>query len=410
MCRAPAGGVGARLHPMTSDMYPIFGRLEEQVAVRFTYPVHFTEEVFAPANPLLADVVRPRHSTGDAGPARALLVVDDAVAVQHPRLISGFSEYCRAHATSLSAAGEALMLPGGEVAKTDPRHLDTIYQAIYRRALCRHSFVVAVGGGALLDLAGYATATAHRGLRLVRIPTTVLAQNDSGIGVKNSVNFMGRKNFLGTFAPPDAVINDFRFLDTLHDRDWRAGIAEAVKVALIKDSAFFAWIEQVAPLLAGRDMSAMRQLIYRCAQLHLEHIGRSGDPFERGSTRPLDFGHWAAHKLEQVTQYELRHGEAVAIGIALDTEYACRAGMLPDDDRRRVLSVLSALKLPTFHSAMLRHLDDVSHPDCLLKGLGEFQEHIGGELTITLLRRIGEGVEVHQIDQTRMREAARALA
>lgn len=393
-----------------TEMYPMIGRLEEQVAVRFAYPVHFTEDAFAPGNPLLAEIVRPRPGMGEAGPTRALLVVDETVAAHHTSLISGFSDYCRTHASSLSAAGETVVLPGGEVAKNDPRHADAIYEAIYRRALCRHSFVIAVGGGAVLDVAGYAAATAHRGLRLVRVPTTVLAQNDSGIGVKNSVNARGRKNFLGTFAPPDAVINDFRFLTTLADRDWLAGIAEAVKVALIKDTAFFGWIERVAPLLVKRDMPMMRQLIYRCAQLHLEHIGRSGDPFERGSARPLDFGHWAAHKLEQVTGYELRHGEAVAIGIALDTEYACRAGLLPDDDRRRVHSVLRALKLPAFHPAMLSHLDDPSHEDCLLRGLGEFQEHIGGELTITLLRRIGEGVEVHEIDQPRMQDAARALA
>lgn len=392
-----------------TDMYPILGRIEEQVAVRYAYPVHFTEAVFAPGNPLLAEVVRPRAGASESGPVRALLVVDDAVAAQHSGLLSGFADYCRAYTNSIAAAGDVLILPGGEAAKTDPRHLEALYDAIYRRALCRHSFVIAVGGGAVLDLAGYAAATAHRGLRLIRIPTTVLAQNDSGIGVKNSVNAHGRKNFLGTFAPPDAVINDFRFLTTLADRDWLAGIAEAVKVALIKDGAFFDWIERVAPLLVARDMHAMRQLVYRCAQLHLEHIGRSGDPFERGSVRPLDFGHWAAHKLEQVTHYELRHGEAVAIGIALDTEYACRIGLLSDDARHRVIAVLRALKLPSFHPAMLQHLDDPSHESCLLRGLGEFQEHIGGELTITLLRRIGEGVEVHEIDEPRMRESVRTL-
>lgn len=392
-----------------TEMYPIFGRLEEQVTVRFAYPVHFTEDVFSPGNPLLAEIVRSRPGAGDSRPARSLLVVDDSVAAHHPGLIPGFAEYCRAHPTRLASVGEALILPGGEAAKADPQHLDTLYDAIYRHALCRHSFVIAVGGGAVLDVAGYAAATAHRGLRLIRIPTTVLAQNDSGIGVKNSVNAMGRKNFLGTFAPPDAVINDFRLLSTLADRDWLAGIAEAVKVALIKDAAFFGWIERAAPLLVGRDMHAMRQLVYRCAQLHLEHIARGGDPFERGSARPLDFGHWAAHKLEQVTRYELRHGEAVAIGIALDTEYACRIGMLADDQRRRVLSVLHSLRLPTFHPAMLRRLDEPSHEDCLLRGLAEFQEHIGGDLTITLLRGIGEGVEVHEIDEPRMREAARTL-
>ena len=122
----------------------------------------------------------------------------------------------------------------------------SVHRAIHEYGIDRHAYVLAVGGGALLDMVGYAAATAHRGVRLVRVPTTVLSQNDSGIGVKNSVNAFGKKNFLGTFAPPFAVFNDFTFLTTLSDRDWRAGISEAIKVALLKDATFFAFLEEHA--------------------------------------------------------------------------------------------------------------------------------------------------------------------
>jgi 3-dehydroquinate synthase len=256
--------------------------------------------------------------------------------------------------------------------------------------------VLAVGGGALLDMVGYAAATAHRGVRLVRVPTTVLSQNDSGIGVKNSVNAFGKKNFLGTFAPPFAVFNDFTFLTTLSDRDWRAGISEAIKVALLKDAAFFAFLEEHATALVERDMTAMQWLVYRCAELHLEHIATSGDPFELGSSRPLDFGHWAAHKLEQLSNYELRHGEAVGIGLALDATYAHLVGLLPKADWQRILDLILASGLPLYaHELDMSALDGNR---AILAGMEEFREHLGGRLTIMLLEGIGRGIEVHEMD------------
>src|SRR6185312_16684743 len=158
-------------------------------------------------------------------------------------------------------------------------------------------------------------------------PTTVLAQNDAGIGVKNGINAFGAKNMLGTFAAPFAVINDGRFLATLGERDRIAGMAEAVKVALVRDAKFFAWLRAAAPRLAAFDRDAVAQSIRRCAELHLAHIATGGDPFELGNARPLDFGHWAAHKLEVMTDHALRHGEAVALGMALDARYSVEAGL-----------------------------------------------------------------------------------
>lgn len=252
----------------------------------------------------------------------------------------------------------------------------------------------------MLDMVGFAAAIAHRGIRHIRIPTTVLSQNDSGVGVKNGINAYGKKNFLGTFSPPAAVINDLAFLETLDDRDWRSGISEAIKVALIKDKGFFQWIVENAPALAERDMDAMSYLIVRCAEMHMEHIAGK-DPFETGSSRPLDFGHWAAHKLEHLTDYRVRHGEAVAIGIALDSTYSYLKGLLTADELERIIQVIRDLGFELY-------VPELSG-EVLLQGLQEFREHLGGRLTIMLLEKIGRGVEVHAMDTELIQEAAARL-
>lgn len=380
--------------------------LQQTFAVRFQYSVCFTTELFHPNNSLLAQTMVPRSGMQ---PQSAIAVVDAGLLVHWPQLLEHLADYvhCYQHAIALKA--DPIVIPGGEAAKTDPHFVTQIHQAIEQAGLCRHSYVLAIGGGAVLDLVGYAAATAHRGIRLIRVPTTVLAQNDSGVGVKNSVNAWDKKNFLGTFAPPHAVLNDFAFLTTLDDRDWRSGMAEAVKVALIKDPDFFDWIEQHAPALAQRDMAAMQWLIYCCAQLHLDHIASNGDPFEMGSSRPLDFGHWAAHRLEYLTHYRLRHGEAVAIGIALDSTYAHLTGLLPQATWQRILSVLQALGFTLFVPELEEQLDSPQHLRSLFRGLTEFREHLGGELTLMLLQKIGQGIEVHQVELERYQQSIAIL-
>jgi 3-dehydroquinate synthase len=376
----------------------------QQVPVQFSYPVHFTEELFSPKNPVLAELV------GQDGQHKLLVVVDDGVLRHHPQLPRALQAYVEAHPQALRLAAPLLAVPGGEAVKNDPRWVERIHQQVNQAGICRHSYVMAIGGGAVLDMAGYAAATAHRGVRLIRVPTTVLAQNDSGVGVKNGINAFGKKNFLGTFAPPHAVLNDSRFLTTLDERDWRAGIAEAIKVALIKDAGFFSAIEANAAALADRAMAPMQQLIQRCAELHLDHIAHRGDPFEKGSSRPLDFGHWAAHKLEQLTDYRLRHGEAVAIGIALDSTYSYLAGMLGQTAWERILAALEAVGFTLYVPELAEELADASDPRSLFRGLGEFREHLGGELTLTLLTDIGHGIEVHQVDEALYRQAIGLLA
>ena len=370
--------------------------IEQQFTVPFRYRVYFTRDVFARSNSLLADAIA---NTIPGQPSRVLFVVDDGVSRAHPTLVRDIEEYCAAHPAALTLSGPVLVVAGGEQAKNDPKTAETILEAIHAASLCRHSYVAAVGGGAVLDVVGYAAATVHRGIRLIRLPTTVLAQDDSGVGVKNGINAYAQKNYLGTFAPPFAVINDFSFLTTLSDRDWRGGVAEAVKAALIKDADFFDFLETNAERLSNRDAAAMESVIRRCAELHLGHIAKGGDPFEMGSSRPLDFGHWAAHKLEGLTGHQLRHGQAVSIGIALDTTYSHLAGWLGEGDWKRIVALLQDLELPVFTAELGRHLDDDAHAACVLRGLDEFREHLGGQLTVMLLKGIGRPFDAHEIQR-----------
>jgi 3-dehydroquinate synthase len=367
-------------------------RIEQRFQVAVSYPVYFTTDVFAPSNRILCDLI-----AADQRPAHVIVVLDRGVERAHPALVGAIGAYCDAHGDVLTLAAPVLIVPGGEAIKNDRRHVDRVLEAINGAALCRHSYVIAVGGGAVLDAAGFAAATAHRGIRLIRVPTTVLAQDDSGVGVKNGINAFGKKNYLGTFAPPFAVVNDFNFLETLSDRDWRSGITEAIKVALIRDPEFFGRLEARADALLNRDAAAMREVVRHCAILHLRHIATSGDPFETGSSRPLDFGHWAAHKVEQMTQHRLRHGEAVGIGIALDTTYSYLAGFLAEGDWRRIINLLVAIGVPVHAPELGDGAEPTGHAHPVLEGLAEFQEHLGGPLTILLVKGIGRPFDVNEV-------------
>lgn len=368
--------------------------IQQNFSVPFKYTVHFTEDIFDKNNPLFAQVVKSSQAI------KVFFVVDEGVAEAHPSLLKKINNYAQAHTQDFLLCADPLIVPGGEGVKNDRRYVEQILEASNTYGIDRHSFIVAIGGGAVLDMAGFATAIAHRGIRHIRIPTTVLAQNDSGIGVKNGINAYKKKNFLGTFAPPFAVINDSSFLETLDDRDWRSGISEAVKVALIKDASFFVWLEANATGLAARELPPMEELIYRCAKMHLDHIA-GGDPFEMGSSRPLDFGHWAAHKLEQLTSYELRHGEAVAIGISLDATYSYLKGFISEEALHRIIELFKKLDFSIY-------IPELSGEN-VLNGLEEFREHLGGELTIMLLKKIGRGKEVHEMDTQLICDAAEIL-
>jgi 3-dehydroquinate synthase len=378
--------------------------IRRTIQVGFDLRVFFTRGVFAPANPLLRDVML---GGADERVHGVLMVVDESLAQARPDLLPLIESYFATASERLKLVCPPMIIEGGERTKNSYFHVSEIHSHVDRYHIDRHSYLIAVGGGAILDMVGLAASTAHRGVRHIRIPTTTLSQADSGVGVKNGINAFGKKNFIGTFTPPYAVVNDFEMLSSLSERDKRAGYVEAVKVALIRDETFFTRIEQDAAKLHNFEPQAMQHLIHRCAELHLTHIATSGDPFEFGSARPLDFGHWAAHKLEQVSEYKIRHGEAVAIGIALDVVYARKMGFLDAASADRILHLLEALGFDLYTNE-LTHVDS-NQSLIILNGLEEFREHLGGELAITLLKGIGKGFEVHEMCLPRVVEAIHEL-
>ncbi|MEN8790180.1 MAG: 3-dehydroquinate synthase [Flavobacteriaceae bacterium] len=365
----------------------------------YSYGLYFTERMFETENLSLVNIVKSDSENAK----KVLFVADSGVLKAHHTLETDIRSYCNKHQDILELT-QLIELPGGEVVKNDPRFIDQLLKAIDVNKICRHSYVLAIGGGALIDLAGYAASIAHRGVRLIRIPTTVLSQNDAAVGVKNGMNMLGKKNFVGSFDIPHAVIIDHHFLTSLERRDWIAGIAEAVKVALIKDADFYQFIADHVADLKKRDKEAMQYLIYRCAELHMEHIAKGGDPFEKGSSRPLDFGHWSAHKLEHMTDYHIRHGEAVAKGMALDLVYASKIGLISEELADNIIALLINigfdLEIPVKTDKQRKEL---------LAGIEEFREHLGGRLTITLITSIGQKKDVHEIDRKKMNDSISGL-
>jgi len=375
--------------------------LDRRVGPEFTHRVRFTRGLLDPANPALREAF-----ADDPGIAtrRAIALIDAGLAQATESEIA-----CRLRA-AFEAGGRALpqlvevaIVPGGEAAKEDHGIPDIVLELVNHHRICRKSFVIAVGGGAVLDAVGYGAAIAHRGVRLVRIPTTVLAQDDAAMGVKNGINRFGKKNFTGAFAVPYAVLCDELLLETLPDAVYRAGFSEAVKIALLKDPALFSQLERDAPRIASRDADAANPVIRRSAELHLAHIVEGGDPFEANEARPLDFGHWAAHRLESMSSFAISHGDAVALGLLLDCRYSNLKGWLSDADHARIRGVIAALGLPMRHPLLADHA-------ALLAGADEFREHLGGMLTVTMLRGVGQGFEVHELDAALVRRAAAELA
>jgi 3-dehydroquinate synthase len=363
-------------------------------SVPFTHRLRFTQDVLGDDQAALAEVLEP----SEGRTAKVQFWVDEVVARSQPNLKQRLARFCKAHAPRIEKAGNVQLVPGGEAIKNDIHILERMLKVFNHHDLDRRSYVVVIGGGAVLDAVGFAVQIAHRGLRLVRLPTTTLAQADSGIGVKSGVNLFQKKNWLGAFGVPWAVINDASLLATLGDRDFRCGFAEAVKVSLLKDPAMFARLCELAPQIARREMDAALPMTRDSAIWHLKHITQGGDPFEMLEARPLDFGHWSAHKLEPLSDYQLRHGEAVAIGVAVDTVYSSLVHGLPSADAQRVLQCLSDLGFTLDHPL----LADVS---TLYTGMEEFRQHLGGRLTLTMLAGVGQPLDVHEVSLPHMGQA-----
>ena len=377
---------------------------QQRITVNWDFPVVFTHALFAPANPVLADTL---NRLGENRRHRAMIFIDGHVAGALPDLVSQAAAYFAAHPDRLELIGAPQIVTGGEAVKNDFGLVDRFMRVMLEAHLDRQSFVIIVGGGAVMDAVGLAAALVHRGLRQVRVPTTVLGQNDAGVGVKNGVNFLGGKNAIGTFAPPFAVLNDFDFLLTLPDRDWLCGVADAFKVSIIRDRAFFDDLVASAEKYPARDFAAMQDLVIRCAEIHLEHIRTNGDPFEYGRARPLDFGHWSAHKLELISHFRISHGEAVASGVLLDSNYAALQSWISPDEAAAIRDGLRRSGFQLWFDEL-----DLREPDgsrTIFGGLRDFQEHLGGELTVTFPRGLGARQEVHEIDLALMERALQEL-
>ncbi|MHC4168753.1 MAG: 3-dehydroquinate synthase [Planctomycetota bacterium] len=358
----------------------------------FTHRLRFTGNVFAAGNDTLSELLSEEGQSYSS----IAVFVDDNFSRTRPNLRRQINDYFKKFLPENSP--KIHIVPGGEQIKNTQQNFQQILDVLEQSRLCRKSFVIAVGGGAVLDAVGFAAAITHRGLRLIRIATTTLSQADSAMAVKNGINAFGKKNYMGVFTAPWAIINDENTLETLTEDHWLAGFSEAIKVALLKDPLLFEYIAGNCDGVRRRKLDVSIPIIRRSGRLHFDHITQNGDPFEREDARPLDFGHWSAHKLEQMSGFELSHGQAVAIGIAIDATYANFMGWLCDADHQRILECLSGIGFRLYHRVM-------QQANTLLGGLDEFQEHLGGKLTIPSISRIGETFDIFEIDTNKMTDA-----
>ena len=374
--------------------HPAENQLNVSFNAHFVHRVRFTENLLGNEQDILADLI---EGSGEQKP-RVQFWLDQHVAEANPQFVQKLRDFSDSFADRFLRIGNVQIVPGGETIKNDIHVLERMLKVFHVSDLDRRSYVIVIGGGAVLDAVGFAAGIAHRGIRLIRIPSTTLAQADSGMGVKNAVNLFGKKNWIGSFVVPWAVVNDEALLATLSNRDYICGFAEAVKVALLKDAQLFERLEREALKIKERTSTESQNILRSAAMLHLRHITEGGDPFEMLEARPLDFGHWSAHKLEAMCKFSIRHGEAVACGLAIDTIYSSLKHGLPATVADRVIQLLTNIGFG------LDYLDQVDR-HMLLAGLEEFRQHLGGRLTVTMLEGIGAPKDVHQIDREAMMTA-----
>ena len=257
---------------------------------------------------------------------------------------------------------------------------ERIMDALVTKRHSRATTVVALGGGVVGDIAGFVAATYQRGVDLVQIPTTLLAQVDSSVGGKTAVNHPAGKNLIGTFHQPRAVIADVATLRTLPKRELAAGLAEVIKYGVIADAAFFAWLEDHMGKLIERDPSALRQAVRRCCEIKAEVV--AGDEREQGRRAILNFGHTFGHAIETLTRYQrYLHGEAVAIGMAMAMELSARLGLATDAEGERVRTLLARADLPLTAAGVA--------PDAMLEAMTMDKKAKDGRIRFVVCESIG---------------------
>jgi 3-dehydroquinate synthase len=339
-----------------------------------SYTVSMEQDIFDTDNPLIA---------GKTGSEKVLFVIDRGIGEKA-------IEKIKTYAAGFSMDAAFLVLKGGEDVKLG---WDNVYRVVDKaedHGLDRKSLMVLVGGGSVLDMAGFTASILHRGIRHIRVPTTLLSQTDAGIGTKNGINFRGQKNLLGVFNTPEAVFIDPSFLHTLDQRQISSGLAEIIKVALIQNSELFRWVERHYQDFLAQEFENNEMVTRIIWQGVLEHIKQiNTDPYETEQGRPLDFGHQWGHRLEIITGHAMNHGEAVAAGMAIDCIISHKRNLLSSTDLESILSLLKAVKLPlVYESAAAAEL---------WPGLEDFRRHLGGELAITLLKGIGKKIDVNTL-------------
>jgi 3-dehydroquinate synthase len=273
-----------------------------------------------------------------------------------------------------------IVLPDGEEHK-NWQTLNQVYDQLLQARAERSTTLVALGGGVVGDIGGFAAATYQRGIPFVQVPTTLLAQVDSSVGGKTAINHPLGKNMIGAFYQPRLVIADTTTLNTLPDRELSAGLAEVIKYGLIRDAEFFSWLEANVEKLLARDQAALAHAIVRSCEHKAQVV--EADERETGERAQLNFGHTFGHAIESATGYGTwLHGEAVAAGMVLAAELSCRMGLLKPVDVERTRALLAAAKLPTTPPAL--------GADCYLQHMGHDKKVEQGRLRLILLRRLGE--------------------
>ena len=310
---------------------------------------------------------------------RLAIVTDEIVAAQHlPAFQAALSDE--------GIASTALSLPPGEQTKGWPQFSRTV-DWLLEQKVERRDVVVALGGGVIGDLVGFAAAVLRRGVRFVQVPTTLLAQVDSSVGGKTGINSVHGKNLIGAFHQPDLVLADIDVLDTLPLRDFLAGYGEVVKYGLLGDAVFFDWLESAAPGMARGDTAARLRAVTRCVEMKAGIVER--DETEEGERALLNLGHTFCHALEKATGYSdrLLHGEGVAIGCALAFELSQRLGLCSQEAPSRVRAHLKAMGMKTDLSDIAGALPG---PEALLALMGQDKKVVDGRLRFILARGIGE--------------------
>ncbi len=353
------------------------------------------------------DILIGEGLLGQAGPLMAGLGVKGRVAVLTDDNVAALHLETLRH--GLAAAGidmVSLALPAGEATKSWP-HFSRAVDWLLEQKVERGDVVVALGGGVIGDLAGFAAAVLRRGVRYVQIPTSLLAQVDSSVGGKTAINSEHGKNLIGAFHQPALVLADVIALGTLTERDFLAGYGEVVKYGLLGDVAFFDWLEANAPAMAAGDVEKRIYAVKRSCEMKAGIVAR--DETEQGERALLNLGHTFCHALENATGYSdrLLHGEGVAIGCALAFEVSARMGLCSQEDPSRVRAHLADMGL----KRDLRDIaGDLPEPDKLVELMGQDKKVVAGTLNFIMARGIGEAFVTSDVDLGIVRDVLRDSA